>query len=75
MSTQQQYTRGFNSGYVLAKYNPNLLIKVVKGLAPTTEYLGGFFSGKLEYELENLRQETKDVENIRAKKKNIELER
>lgn len=64
------YIRGFNQGYLLARYEPSLLAMVVKNVSPAGDYLQGFFSGKEEYELEQsqtrldelsrLREETKD---------------
>ncbi len=46
--TEKRFTRGFNHGYLLAKYTPSLLAKLVKRLTPSNDYFQGFFSGSKE---------------------------
>lgn len=72
-----QYINGFNNGYTLAKHDPGLLSKIVKGLRPATGYLEGFFSGKEEYELEHSREQFGNLNNIRnqSQKKDRDLDR
>ena len=79
MSTEeQQYIKGFNHGYLLTKYLPDLVAKLVKHIKETTnDYLSGFFSGKEEYELEISRTQLDELRNIRNKAtdRNHDLER
>jgi hypothetical protein len=78
MNSQEiKYTRGFNNGYVLAKYEPGLLSKIIKNLRPVNDYLEGFFSGKDLYELELIQGQLKNLDNIRIRMedRNIDLER
>jgi len=72
MDTEKRYIQGFNSGYLLAKHEPTLLSKIAAGLAPATDYLEGFFSGKEEYELENTRSQLDDLNRIRNQSKGRE---
>lgn len=68
MSNQQmQYIRGFNSGYLLAKYIPTLLAKIVKNVRPTNDFTEGLFSGKEEYELEHSRTQAEEISQLRKK--------
>ena len=63
----KQYVNGFNSGYLLAKYMPNLLSKIVKNIDSANDYFVGFFSGKEELELENSRGHIDDLARLRDK--------
>jgi len=73
---EKQFVTGFNHGYLLAKYLPELLVKLIKSLKPANEYFQGFFSGSKEYELEVSRNELADLKQIRDKsrdrKRNVE---
>lgn len=62
---ENQYIKGFNNGYLLAKYEPSLLDKLFKQLAPSGEYLEGMFSGKEEYELEHSRMQMDELKRLR----------
>lgn len=70
MQTQEQlYVRGFNHGYILAKYLPELVTKLIKTVAPITDYTEGFFSGKEEYEIEYTRAQIDELNNLRNRSK------
>jgi hypothetical protein len=69
---EQFYTKGFNHGYIMAKYLPNLLVKVLNGLSPTSDYLSGFFSGKEEYELEYSQKQLDQLRSLRDNANNQE---
>ena len=78
MSNQQtQYIRGFNFGYLLAKYLPALLAKIVKNVRPTNDFTEGLFSGKEEYELEHSRTQAEEIRQLRnaSKSRDKGLER
>ncbi len=74
MNTEIKYIEGFNKGYLLAKHEPALLGQVVKNVQPKTDYLQGFFSGREEFELENLRNHLNDLDRLRNQQKNLENE-
>ena len=73
MSNQEKlYIKGFNSGYLLAKYMPVLLTKIVKNVSPTNDFVEGLFSGKQEYELEYSRTQLDELNLLRNKSENRE---
>ena len=77
MDTEKLFAVGFNNGYLLAKYEPSLLSKIIKNVQPSAGYLEGFFSGKEEYELENNRSQMDDINRLRniSRDRDHELER
>lgn len=72
MDTEKQYIQGFNNGYTLAKYEPDLMTKIIKNIHPTNDYLDGLFSGKVEYELEHTRTQLDDLKRVRNESQNRE---
>lgn len=76
MNTAQQYTAGFNSGYLIARYEPGLLTKIIQaGLTATNNYLEGFFSGSKQYAIEYAQMQEKELETIRDEANRRDLER
>jgi hypothetical protein len=72
-SQEQQYIRGFNHGYLLTKYLPDLVVQLIKHIKETTnEYISGFFSGKEEWELEYEREQLGELENLRNRPRDHE---
>lgn len=71
------FTKGFNHGYLLARYEPGLLASVVKNVSPGGDYLEGFFSGKEEYELEQTKTRLDELSRLRdnAKDRGQDLDR
>ena len=65
MYTEKQYSNGFNNGYQLSKYEPDLLSKLIKNIQPSAGYLEGFFSGKEEYEIEKAKEKLDDLDRLR----------
>lgn len=51
-----KFTRGFNSGYLLAKYLPELMSKINPSLSTENDYSHGFLLGSKEYELERMNE-------------------
>lgn len=62
---EQQYQRGFNNGYIIARHEPGLLNKIVKNLRPANSYLDGLFSGKKECEVEQSKEKIIDLRKLR----------
>ncbi len=50
----KQYQKGFNHGYILAKYEPKLAKQVIKPENNHSDYLKGLISGKAEFKMEKL---------------------
>ncbi len=64
-----KFITGFNNGYLLAKYEPQLLSVVSINLEVSNEYIGGLILGKNQFELEQrneldkMRQKSRSREN------------
>lgn len=68
MNTEQQYARGFNTGYFLTKYEAKLLNGIIKNLPFTGAFFQGLFDGKEEVEHENVREQLNQLHKIRNEK-------
>lgn len=66
---EQHYIKGFNDGYTIAKYNFDLITKIIQNLQPIDEYLEGFFSGKEEFEIEHSLVQLKELNRLRNQSK------
>ncbi len=69
------FQKGFNSGYILSKYEPKLTKQLFKiAHQNPSEYYKGLVSGKQEHEMEKMKGRLKGVtkNNPAAKGKNIE---
>lgn len=62
---EQQYIKGFNNGYTLSKYKPDLINKLMQNLHPSNDYLEGLFSGREEFELETSRDQLQELHRLR----------
>jgi len=51
---EQQYTKGFNNGYLLAKHEPELASRLMTQPNEHNAYFRGLLGGKQEYEQEVL---------------------
>lgn len=72
---EQQFITGFNSGYLLAKYEPVMLTSLLKDIRPTTSYIQGMTYGQREYEQELMKDRLNDLNELRGKgsrEKNLE---
>ena len=49
---EEQYIKGFNSGYLLAKHEPELAQQLVIQKNDESDYFRGLVSGKKEYDRE-----------------------
>ncbi len=67
---EKQFAKGFNSGYIIAKYLPDLAKTMTKDFKPTTDYMQGFLCGTEELSLERGRE----LRTIRGRGKGKERE-
>lgn len=74
MQNEQHYIKGFNSGYIVAKHNPTLINSISASLSPDNLYLEGMINGKQELEFEQIRDQLKEIENLRANSNDLEIE-
>ncbi|MGN6418593.1 MAG: hypothetical protein ACTHMC_13945 [Pseudobacter sp.] len=75
---EQEFIKGFNNGYLLAQYEPELLNKLLPDLKPGNNYVDGMLSGKEQHDIDKIRQPQKDVPSNNTpdkNKKDIEWER
>lgn len=71
---EQQFAKGFNDAYTIAKYEPCLLNKIINDLRPADAYFDGFFSGKQECELERRREDLRLLRDSRNQTRERENE-
>jgi hypothetical protein len=69
MDNEQLFTKGFNSGYVMAEFEPDLLNKVINNVTPTAPFLEGIFSGKEQYgiEMDLNKTQLQELQNLRGR--------
>jgi hypothetical protein len=72
MNAEENYTVGFNNGYLIAKYEPMLTEKITQNLQLNTEYIEGFLLGKEEYEIEKSLEQFNELQRLRNATKDRE---
>jgi len=72
----QAFKEGFNSGYILAKYDPKLLEKVLwERELDHDQHTNGLIWGKKQFEYELQLRHINEFEKLRSKSKDREKER
>jgi hypothetical protein len=74
---RNQYVKGFNHAYLLAKYKPELL-KSILNTKSQNDYIQGLYDGKVEFEKSKVKSRSQELKNLRFRKdinKNKGLER
>jgi len=66
----KQFIKGFNSGYILAKFEPQMLNLLLKSLKPVSSYISGMRFGQKEYELELKQSHLDEFIQLRQKTSN-----
>jgi hypothetical protein len=72
---EELFKRGFNSGYLIAKHEPELYSTITKGLDNKTDYTDGLISGGKEYEMEKHAPEKHHSKESKGKDKDIGKDR
>lgn len=74
---EQLYIKGFNRGYTITKYLPDLSAAILNNIGTTNDFIEGFSSGKKEYELEKNQEQLNELKQIRnrSQERNKDLER
>ncbi|MBK6544239.1 MAG: hypothetical protein IPO78_10095 [Saprospiraceae bacterium] len=62
---EKQFIAGFNSGYLLAEYDPQLLTSLLKNIQPIDSYISGMSFGQKEYELGLVKNHLNELTQIR----------
>lgn len=58
-----RFVKGFNNGYLLSLYEPDLLAKILPSTQKDSEYMQGFHAGIKKCEIEKGITKDKNVEN------------
>lgn len=61
---EKQYTKGFNSGYLLSKHEPELFDQLLNSLNKDSEYIQGMKQGKHQHDREKLLEQIKQHQEI-----------
>ncbi len=68
MDTDELFTKGFNFGYILSKFNPELSKKITSKPNPASNFHNGLVWGKKEFEMELVKERENDLEKVRARR-------
>ncbi|MBK7966578.1 MAG: hypothetical protein IPK10_15770 [Bacteroidetes bacterium] len=71
MDTDELFTKGFNFGYILAKFNPELTKKITQHSNSTSNFAKGLVWGKKEFEKEIVTSRASEIDKARANKRDI----
>ncbi|MEP7168175.1 MAG: hypothetical protein ABI855_02270 [Bacteroidota bacterium] len=74
---EQLFIRGFNNGYILAKYEPQFTTGLLNGIEKNSlPFMQGFISGAKEVKIEKFKSKTKDAQdNLNSRDNDFGLER
>ena len=64
---EQRFVTGFNSGYILARFEPQLLVALFKNIKAGNSYLKGILAGQKEFERRKERDELSELKQVRHK--------
>ena len=67
------YIKGFNSGYLLAKFETELLTLILEGIHANDSYVIGLIDGKEEYILSVYRDRTEDLRRLEKSNDDLEI--
>lgn len=62
---EKKFIAGFNSGYLLAKYEPQMLTVLLKSVQPINAYIAGISFGQKEYELGKSKSHLDELRQVR----------
>lgn len=66
---EKLFITGFNSGYLLAEFEPQLLILLLNNVQPNNSYMRGIFAGQKEFELGKETDKLDTLKMLRQKKR------
>ena len=70
MDNDELFMKGFNFGYILSKFDPELSKLITKQTSPKSNFHNGLIWGKKEFEKELMKTRENEMKNIRSKEKN-----
>lgn len=72
MNAEEQYKKGFNTGYFLKKYQAGLCQLLLENISATGIFLEGLFAGEKWYENEKVKDLSYELRVMRINRKDIE---
>lgn len=72
---EKDFNRGFNQGYILRKYSQKQYEGLSKGISTESEYSDGLREGGKEAALEINKDRLNELENLRSRGDDFEIER
>jgi hypothetical protein len=75
MAEEKNYMSGFNSGYKLAKFQPDLVEKIQSSLSESVEYERGLLEGIKEWQREKEKIREEELNNLRGESQEQDLSR
>lgn len=69
---EQQFIKGFNGGYIIAKHESELSTKILDKLEPSTDYTKGLISGKDEWQKEKELAQLQELNDLRNLSRELE---
>lgn len=67
---EKQFIAGFNSGYLLAKFEPNLSTSLLNKISPVNSYISGMIFGQKQWEQNHSKHKLDELKQIRQNKMN-----
>jgi hypothetical protein len=65
MKDDSTYIKGFNNGYIISKFSPNLFKSISDTLSISNPYTEGMKDGQEEYEIEQGKAKYENLERLR----------
>lgn len=67
---ESKFFKGFNAGYFLAKFEPNVLLDLFDQIRPINSYISGMNLGQKEFQFEIDNSKIEELKSIRHQKDN-----
>jgi hypothetical protein len=64
---EKQFIAGFNNGYLLAEYEPQILNSILQNIKPDNSYVFGLTFGQKEYDFRKDQNHLDEFELLRQK--------
>jgi hypothetical protein len=64
---KKKFITGFNAGYILAEFEPQILASLLKNINPINSYISGLLLGEKEFQSQQRNDHLTELEQIRQK--------
>ena len=72
---EKQLIRGFNNGYLLAKYEPHISLKFTEDKPLSNSYIRGMILGQTEFKMELTQSRLNELNQLRNQSNEKELDK